>query len=160
MTTWPAATGRRSKPSFLYVARAALFPVVDEQRHPVPPGEQLARDERAEGRGQPSAPSPLRRRHAREKADTPGRPGVRGHGEQGAVPPAYPRPALDSGAARTGEDAAPGPGRGSDHQRVTAGRFGKVVQGMDVVDKIRATPTGANDVPLQQVVIKKATVEK
>jgi peptidyl-prolyl cis-trans isomerase A (cyclophilin A) len=38
--------------------------------------------------------------------------------------------------------------------------FGKVVQGMDVVDKIRVTPTGANDVPLQQVVIKKATVEK
>jgi peptidyl-prolyl cis-trans isomerase A (cyclophilin A) len=38
--------------------------------------------------------------------------------------------------------------------------FGKVVQGMDVVDKIRASPTGASDVPLQQVVIKKATVEK
>ncbi len=38
--------------------------------------------------------------------------------------------------------------------------FGKVVQGMDVVDKIRVTPTGAGDVPLQQVVIKKATVEK
>ena len=33
-------------------------------------------------------------------------------------------------------------------------------QGMDVVDKIRATPTGAGDVPLQQVVIKQATVEK
>ena len=31
---------------------------------------------------------------------------------------------------------------------------------MDVVDKIRATPTGAGDVPLQPVVIKKATVEK
>ncbi len=38
--------------------------------------------------------------------------------------------------------------------------FGKVVQGMDVVDKIRAMPTGAGDVPLQQVVIKQATVEK
>ena len=38
--------------------------------------------------------------------------------------------------------------------------FGKVVQGMDVVDKIRATPTGAGDVPLQQVVIRQATVEK
>ncbi|MEO5844686.1 MAG: peptidylprolyl isomerase [Caldimonas sp.] len=38
--------------------------------------------------------------------------------------------------------------------------FGKVVQGMDVVDKIRATSTGAGDVPLQQVVIKQATVEK
>jgi peptidyl-prolyl cis-trans isomerase A (cyclophilin A) len=38
--------------------------------------------------------------------------------------------------------------------------FGKVAQGMDVVDKIRATPTGAGDVPVQQVVIKKATVEK
>ena len=38
--------------------------------------------------------------------------------------------------------------------------FGKVVGGQDVVDKIRATPTGAGDVPLQQVVIKKATVEK
>ncbi len=38
--------------------------------------------------------------------------------------------------------------------------FGKVVEGMDVVDKIRATPTGPGDVPLQQVVIKRATVEK
>jgi peptidyl-prolyl cis-trans isomerase A (cyclophilin A) len=38
--------------------------------------------------------------------------------------------------------------------------FGKVVQGMDVVDKIRATPTGPGDVPLQPVLIKKATVEK
>ncbi len=38
--------------------------------------------------------------------------------------------------------------------------FGKVVQGMDVVDKIRATPTGPGDVPVQQIVIKKATVEK
>jgi len=38
--------------------------------------------------------------------------------------------------------------------------FGKVVQGMDVVDKIRATPTGPGDVPVQPVVIKKATVEK
>jgi hypothetical protein len=31
---------------------------------------------------------------------------------------------------------------------------------MDVVDKIRATPTGPGDVPVQPVVIKKATVEK
>ena len=38
--------------------------------------------------------------------------------------------------------------------------FGKVVQGMDVVDKIRAVATGPGDVPLQPVVIKKATVEK
>ena len=38
--------------------------------------------------------------------------------------------------------------------------FGKVVQGMDVVDKIRVTPTGPGDVPLQPVVIKKATLEK
>jgi peptidyl-prolyl cis-trans isomerase A (cyclophilin A) len=38
--------------------------------------------------------------------------------------------------------------------------FGKVVQGMDVVDKIRAVPTGPGDVPLEPVVIKKATVEK
>jgi peptidyl-prolyl cis-trans isomerase A (cyclophilin A) len=38
--------------------------------------------------------------------------------------------------------------------------FGKVVQGMDVVDKIKDTPTGPGDVPLQPVVIKKATVEK
>jgi peptidyl-prolyl cis-trans isomerase A (cyclophilin A) len=37
--------------------------------------------------------------------------------------------------------------------------FGKVVQGMDVVDKIRATPTGPGDVPVQPIVIKKATVE-
>jgi cyclophilin family peptidyl-prolyl cis-trans isomerase len=38
--------------------------------------------------------------------------------------------------------------------------FGKVISGMDVVDKIRAVPTGPGDVPLQPVVIKKATVEK
>ena len=41
--------------------------------------------------------------------------------------------------------------------------FGKVVDGMDVVDKIRAVPTGAkapfaNDVPLTPVVIEKATL--
>ena len=38
--------------------------------------------------------------------------------------------------------------------------FGKVVDGMDVVDKIRAVPTGPGDVPQQAVVIKKATLEK
>ncbi|MGD9834636.1 MAG: peptidylprolyl isomerase [Piscinibacter sp.] len=42
--------------------------------------------------------------------------------------------------------------------------FGKVVAGMDVVDKIRAVPTGTKgmhrDVPLQPVTINKATVEK
>jgi peptidyl-prolyl cis-trans isomerase A (cyclophilin A) len=38
--------------------------------------------------------------------------------------------------------------------------FGKVVSGMDVVDKIKAVPTGPGDVPLQPVVIKSATVEK
>ncbi len=38
--------------------------------------------------------------------------------------------------------------------------FGKVIQGMDVVDKIKDTPTGPGDVPLQPIVIKKATVEK
>jgi hypothetical protein len=31
---------------------------------------------------------------------------------------------------------------------------------MDVVDKIKGTPTGPGDVPLQPVVIKRATVEK
>jgi len=42
--------------------------------------------------------------------------------------------------------------------------FGKVVSGMDVVDKIRNVPTGNKgehqNVPLQPVVIKKATLEK
>jgi len=38
--------------------------------------------------------------------------------------------------------------------------FGKVVEGMDVVDKIKAVPTGRNDVPRDPVLIKKATVEK
>ena len=38
--------------------------------------------------------------------------------------------------------------------------FGKVVAGMDVVDKIKATPTGPGDVPLTPITIKKATVEK
>ena len=42
--------------------------------------------------------------------------------------------------------------------------FGKVVAGMDVVDKIRNVPTGTkgmhDDVPTQPVTIKQATVEK
>ena len=36
--------------------------------------------------------------------------------------------------------------------------FGKVVEGMDVADKIVKVPRGANDVPNTQIVIKKATV--
>ena len=42
--------------------------------------------------------------------------------------------------------------------------FGKVVSGMDVVDKIRAVPTGNagghQNVPTTAVVIRKATLEK
>lgn len=38
--------------------------------------------------------------------------------------------------------------------------FGKVVEGLDVVDKIRAMPTGPGDVPLQPIIIRKATLEK
>ncbi|MEO8122805.1 MAG: peptidylprolyl isomerase [Burkholderiales bacterium] len=38
--------------------------------------------------------------------------------------------------------------------------FGKVISGMDVVDKIKAVPTGPGDVPLQPVIIKSASVEK
>ena len=38
--------------------------------------------------------------------------------------------------------------------------FGKVVEGMDVVDKIRVTPTGPGDVPNTPVVINKVTLEK
>src|SRR3989344_74172 len=42
--------------------------------------------------------------------------------------------------------------------------FGKVVEGMDVVDKIRKAPTTTKpphgDVPVQAVVINKATIEK
>jgi peptidyl-prolyl cis-trans isomerase A (cyclophilin A) len=38
--------------------------------------------------------------------------------------------------------------------------FGKVVAGMDVVDKIRAVPTGPGDVPVQPVTIRSATLEK
>jgi len=36
--------------------------------------------------------------------------------------------------------------------------FGKVVEGMDVADAIAKVKTGANDVPVQQVVLKKAHV--
>ena len=36
--------------------------------------------------------------------------------------------------------------------------FGKVVSGMEVVDKIRAVQTGARDVPVQAVVINKASI--
>lgn len=38
--------------------------------------------------------------------------------------------------------------------------FGKVISGMEVVDKIRAVPTGPGDVPRTPVVINKATLEK
>ncbi len=42
--------------------------------------------------------------------------------------------------------------------------FGKVVSGMEVVDKIRAVPTGNKgmhqNVPLEPVIINKATLEK
>jgi peptidyl-prolyl cis-trans isomerase A (cyclophilin A) len=38
--------------------------------------------------------------------------------------------------------------------------FGRVVDGMDVVDRIRAVPTGPGDVPTTPVTIKKATLEK
>jgi len=41
--------------------------------------------------------------------------------------------------------------------------FGRVVQGMEVVDKIRAVPTGRkgphSDVPIEPIVIRKATLE-
>jgi peptidyl-prolyl cis-trans isomerase A (cyclophilin A) len=38
--------------------------------------------------------------------------------------------------------------------------FGKVISGMDVVDKIRVAATGPGDFPNDPVVIKQATVEK
>jgi len=42
--------------------------------------------------------------------------------------------------------------------------FGKVISGMDVVDKIRAVPTSSkgmhDDVPMMPVTINKATIEK
>jgi len=42
--------------------------------------------------------------------------------------------------------------------------FGRVVEGMDVVDRIKAVPTGSqgphDDVPLQAITIKTATLEK
>ncbi|MDQ2733798.1 MAG: peptidylprolyl isomerase [Pseudomonadota bacterium] len=38
--------------------------------------------------------------------------------------------------------------------------FGKVISGMDVVDKIRYAPTGAGNFPVNPVVIKHATLEK
>ena len=38
--------------------------------------------------------------------------------------------------------------------------FGKVVSGMETVDKIRAVQTGAGDVPVTPVVIKNITLEK
>ena len=36
--------------------------------------------------------------------------------------------------------------------------FGKVVSGIDVVDKIVAAPTGRNDRPLDDIVMKKVSI--
>lgn len=38
--------------------------------------------------------------------------------------------------------------------------FGKVIKGMDVVDKIKAVPTGGNNVPVKPVTIESASVTK
>jgi len=38
--------------------------------------------------------------------------------------------------------------------------FGRVISGMDTVDKIATTPVGARDNPVTPVVIKKVTIEK
>jgi len=38
--------------------------------------------------------------------------------------------------------------------------FGSVVEGMDVVDKIRAVPTGGGDVPRETILIKSARIAK
>ncbi|MDY7547687.1 peptidylprolyl isomerase [Glaciimonas sp. CA11.2] len=38
--------------------------------------------------------------------------------------------------------------------------FGKVIQGMEVVDKIKKVKTGAQDVPVQQVIIESASITK
>ena len=38
--------------------------------------------------------------------------------------------------------------------------FGKVIRGMDVVDKIAAVPTDASDWPLQNVFIRKIEILK
>ncbi len=35
--------------------------------------------------------------------------------------------------------------------------FGKIIDGLDVIDKIAAIPTGPGDVPTQQIVILSAT---
>jgi peptidyl-prolyl cis-trans isomerase A (cyclophilin A) len=38
--------------------------------------------------------------------------------------------------------------------------FGKVVEGMDIVEKIGRTPTGAMDRPRQDVVIESVTISR
>lgn len=38
--------------------------------------------------------------------------------------------------------------------------FGKVIKGMDVVDKIKVVPTGGNNVPVKPVVIESAAITK
>jgi peptidyl-prolyl cis-trans isomerase A (cyclophilin A) len=38
--------------------------------------------------------------------------------------------------------------------------FGKVTAGMDTIDKIRAVPTGRQDVPSTQILINSATLVK
>jgi peptidyl-prolyl cis-trans isomerase A (cyclophilin A) len=38
--------------------------------------------------------------------------------------------------------------------------FGKVIKGMDVVEQIGSTPTGAGDQPLKKVIMQKVTIQR
>jgi cyclophilin family peptidyl-prolyl cis-trans isomerase len=39
-------------------------------------------------------------------------------------------------------------------------KFGRVIEGQDVVDKIATAPTGPGDRPVKEVVMEKVTIEE
>jgi cyclophilin family peptidyl-prolyl cis-trans isomerase len=39
-------------------------------------------------------------------------------------------------------------------------KFGRVIEGQDIIDAIAVTPTGAQDKPVEDVIMEKVTIEE